>query len=128
MIYLNDNKGENAMTEKSIFDQIKKQNGESFAKAIRIYDNGIFDISDIVDIVKYAGREAEPLMQYLVSLKNIKIEEAEKVKNPFELLFNAGYDAYYVTNLHEQNLILKYFEPVKCYARFVTQADSKDII
>lgn len=128
MIYLNDNKGENAMTEKSIFDQIKKQNGESFAKAIRIYDNGIFDISDIVDIVKYAGREAEPLMQYLVSLKNIKIEEAEKVKNPFELLFNAGYDAYYVINLHEQNLILKYFEPVKCYARFVTQADSKDII
>lgn len=38
------------MAEKSIFDQIKKQNSESFAKAIRTYDNGIFDIPNIVDI------------------------------------------------------------------------------
>ena len=50
------------MVEKSVFERIKKQNGERFAKAIRAYDNGIFDIPDIVDIVKYAGREAEPIM------------------------------------------------------------------
>ena len=44
------------------FDLIKKQNGEAFAKAVRSYDNGIFDIPGIVDIVKYAGRESEPIM------------------------------------------------------------------
>ena len=71
------------MAEKNVFDQIKKQNGESFAKSIRAYDNGIFDIPDIVNIVKYAGREAEPLMQYLISLKKTKIEDAEVVKDPF---------------------------------------------
>ncbi|MBQ9089651.1 MAG: hypothetical protein IJY58_01225 [Alphaproteobacteria bacterium] len=106
------------MAEKSVFDQIKKQNGESFAKAIRTYDNGIFDIPNIVNIVKYAGREAEPLMQYLISLKKIKIEDVEEVKDPFELLSDAGYDAYYATNLNEQNRISKYFEPNEMLCTF----------
>ena len=51
------------------FDLIKKQNGEAFAKAIRSYDNGIFDIPEIADIVQYAGRNAEPIMDFLISLK-----------------------------------------------------------
>ncbi|MBR4931793.1 MAG: hypothetical protein IKZ02_02060 [Alphaproteobacteria bacterium] len=106
------------MAEKNVFDQIKKQNGESFAKSIRAYDNGIFDIPDIVNIVKYAGREAEPLMQYLISLKKIKIEDAEVVKDPFELLSDAGYNAYYVTNIDEQNRISKYFEPNEMLCTF----------
>ena len=42
---------------------IKKQNGEHFAKAIRAYDNGIFDVPDLDKIVKYAGRKAEPLIE-----------------------------------------------------------------
>ena len=54
---------------KTMFDIIKKQNGETFAKAIRNYDNGIFDIPNLDKIVKYAGRQAEPIMTYLVSLK-----------------------------------------------------------
>ena len=82
---------------KSIFEQIKKQNGERFAKAIRGYDNGIFDIPGIVDIVKYAGREAEPIMDYLESLKQIHIEETGVYQDPLTLLDVAGYDAYYVT-------------------------------
>ena len=106
------------MAEKNVFDQIKKQNGESFAKSIRAYDNGIFDIPDIVNIVKYAGREAEPLMQYLISLKKIKIEDAEVVKDPFELLSDADYNAYYVTNIDEQNRISKYFEPNEMLCTF----------
>ena len=59
---------------KNMHDVIKAQNGERFAKAIRNYDNGIFDIPNIDKIVKYAGRDAEPIMQYLVSLKGIKIQ------------------------------------------------------
>ena len=51
-----------------MFKKIKKQNGERFAKAIRAYDNGIFDIENLDKIVKYAGREAEPIMDYLISL------------------------------------------------------------
>ena len=106
------------MAEKSVFDQIKKQNGESFAKAIRAYDNGIFDGPGIVDIVRYAGRDAEPIMQYLVSLKDIKIEENETGKDPIELLSEAGYDAYYVTTLAEQNRISEYFEPNEMLCTF----------
>ncbi len=57
----------------SMYEIIKKQNGERFAKAIRNYDNGIFDIPNIDKIVRYAGRDAEPIMQYLISLKDVKI-------------------------------------------------------
>lgn len=46
--------------KKSMFDIIKKQNGEHFAKAVRNYDNGIFDIKDIDKVLKYAGRVQNP--------------------------------------------------------------------
>ena len=94
---------------KSVFEQIKKQNGERFAKAIRSYDNGIFDVPGIVDIVKYAGNDAERIMAYLESLKQISIEETGVYQDPLTLLDKAGYDAYYVANLEEQNRIARYF-------------------
>ena len=96
---------------KSIFEQIKKQNGESFAKAIRAYDNGIFDIPNITEILKYAGSNAEPIMRYLVSLKNIQIEAQAVHKDPITLLNEAGYDAYYADTLEKQNAIKKYYAP-----------------
>jgi len=97
------------MAEKSVFEQIKKQNGEHFAKAIRAYDNGIFDIPGIVDIVKYAGREADPIMEYLVSLKNVQISEHGVYQDPITLLDKAGYNAYYADTLKKQNAIQKYY-------------------
>ncbi|MBQ4472238.1 MAG: hypothetical protein II942_03240 [Alphaproteobacteria bacterium] len=99
------------MAEKSIFEQIKKQNGEHFAKAIRAYDSGIFDVPGIVDIVKYAGREAEPIIPYLESLKDIQIEAQTVCKDPITLLSEAGYDAYYADTLEKQNAIQRYFAP-----------------
>ncbi len=96
---------------KSVYEHIKKQNGEHFAKAIRNYDNGVFDIPNIVDIVKYAGHIAEPILPYLISLKNLKIEETQHPEDPLVLLDRAGYDAYYVHTLAEQNAIARYFEP-----------------
>lgn len=99
------------MAEKTMFDIIKKQNGERFAKAIRAYDNGIFDIKDIDKIVKYAGRDAEPILQYLVSLKNIQIAEQAVHMDPIELLSRAGYDAYVADTLEKQNAIKKYYAP-----------------
>ena len=97
------------MAKKSVYEQIKKQNGEHFAQTIRNYDNGIFDVPGIVDIVKYAGHEAEPIMGYLESLKKIHIEETGVYQDPLTLLDQAGYDAYYVTNLEEQNRIEGYY-------------------
>ncbi len=99
------------MAEKTMFDIIKKQNGERFAKAIRAYDNGIFDIKDIDKIVKCAGRDAEPILQYLVSLKNIQIAEQAVHMDPIELLSRAGYDAYVADTLEKQNAIQKYYAP-----------------
>ena len=49
-----------------IYTQIEQQNGEAFAKAIREYDDEIFKIPGIVDMLEYAGQEAtEPLIEYL---------------------------------------------------------------
>ena len=94
-----------------MYDVIKKQNGEGFAKAIRNYDSGIFDIPRLDHIVKYAGRYAEPIMQYLISLKGFQIEEQSVHMDPIELLSHAGYDAYVADTLKRQNAIRKYFAP-----------------
>ena len=96
---------------KSMYDIIKKQNGEQFAKAIRGYDNGIFDVPNLDKIVKYAGRASEPIMAYLVSLKNIRIQEQTVHQDPIDLLRDAGYDAYVADTLEKQNAIQKYFAP-----------------
>jgi len=94
-----------------IFEQIKKQNGEHFAKAIKKLHSGIFEIPGIVETIRYAGRDPEPVLKYLISLKKIHIEETDEYKDPLELLAQAGYDAYYVHNLREQNAIEHYFAP-----------------
>ena len=96
---------------KSMYDIIKKQNGEHFAKAIRNYDNGIFDIPNIDKIVKYAGRDAEPIMNYLISLKQIKIQEMAVHMDPIALLDKAGYNAYIADTLEKQNAIKQYYAP-----------------
>ena len=96
---------------KTMFDKIKKQNGEHFAKAIRNYDNGIFDIPNLDEIVKYAGREAEPIMNFLISLKGIHIEEMGVHEDPVILLKKAGYNAYVADTVEKQNAIKKYFAP-----------------
>ncbi|MBQ6110468.1 MAG: hypothetical protein IJL05_03750 [Alphaproteobacteria bacterium] len=105
---------------KTVYDLIKQQNGEHFAKAIRNYDNGIFDIPNIVDILKYAGREAEPVMNYLVSLKNVHIEEQSVHMNPIDLLDKAGYKAWEVHNEQEQNAIAGYFRDVRAVEHNMT--------
>lgn len=96
-----------------MFKKIKKQNGERFAKAIRAYDNGIFDIENLDQIVKYAGREAEPIMDYLISLKGVEIAEHTVSKTPLQLLDEAGYDAYYADTLEKQNAISHYYADIE---------------
>ncbi len=106
------------MSEKSIYEQIKKQNGESFAKAIRNYNDGIFEVSGIMDIVKYAGRDANPILLFLNSLRKIETDESPTTLDPFELLDKAGYNAYYADTLKKQNAIKKYFQSYEVLCTF----------
>ena len=126
-----------AKKQLSMYDKIKKQNGERFAKAIRNYDNGIFDVPDIDKIVKYAGHDAEPIMQYLISLKNIQIQEQSVHMDPIKLLDMAGYDAYVADTLEKQNAIKKYYasgeeictfdDPHRFENYFIINAVRKDV-
>lgn len=95
---------------KKVYKIIKKQNGEAFAKAIRNFDERIFDIPNLPGIVQYAGRQSEGLLFFLSSLIENKEEEiAIEPSNPFKLLSEAGYVAFYANSLKKQNSIRSYF-------------------
>ena len=68
------------MKDKSVYDIIKKQNGEAFARAIRNFDSGIFEVDNLPQIVKYAGRNALPLLNYLESLKQTGLHLLNRLK------------------------------------------------
>ncbi len=93
---------------KSVYEQIKKQNGETFAKTIRVFDEGIFEIPDIVARLKYAGRDAEPIKELLSSLR-LKHQMSNSNQTPYELLKKAGYNAFYADTYKKQNSIAPYF-------------------
>ncbi len=96
---------------KSMFDIIKKQNGEKFAKEIRDTDSRIFEIENLPEILKYAGRNPENLVPFLRGL--LKVEEdvqTSEGEDPFTLLKQAGYNAFYANTLQKQNSIQKYFK------------------
>ncbi len=95
-----------------MYDIIKRQNGEAFAKAIRNYNSSIFDIENLPQIVRYAGRNPFPVLGYLNQLADKNVQqpkESRTVQDPFELLKKAGYNAFYVDSLEKQNAIRPYF-------------------
>ncbi len=108
---------------KSVYDIIKRQNGEAFAKAIRRFDNGLFEIENLPQIVQYAGRNLLPLLTYLEYLKNEeqKCYVADTL-DPFVLLKRAGYNAFYADSLEKQNSILPYFAKGEVLCTFRDEA------
>jgi len=100
------------MPQKTIYDQIKKQNGERFARAVRKL--GLLDIQDLPWRVKYAGSDPVPLGSYFRSLKQLKYDRSGPVQSPFELLRQAGYRSFYADTLEKQNAIAGYFEKAIC--------------
>ena len=108
----------NNMSLKSMYDIIKRQNGEAFARRIRKFDSSIFEIENLPDILKYAGRNPEPLLEYLESLKNVQVVENNEETDPFLLLDKAGYNAYLADTLEKQNAISKYFEKEEMICTF----------
>lgn len=103
--------GQKGKKEKSVYEQIKKQNGEAFARQIRDYDNGIFEVPHIVSIVQYAGRDASDILNWLSSLKQIQISTQQIAETPFELLKKAGYDAFLLKSEKDKTALKHYFAP-----------------
>ena len=92
-----------------MYKKLKKNNGEKFAKTLRDYHNGILEIPDIDIMLYHAGREAKPLIKYLMGLLASNDNEPQG-GNPFDLLKEAGYDAFHADTLEKQNSIKPYFK------------------
>lgn len=105
-----------------MYKKIKKQNGEAFAQTLRNYHNGLLEIPDIDKIVRHAGAEAAPLLQYLMSLLPVNDDAPAPAppvpQDPFVLLDQAGYKAFYADTLDAQNSIKKYFQPRELLCTF----------
>ncbi len=95
--------------EKSVFERLKKQNGELFAKTVRNSDNGILDIPNILEIVKFAGRDALPLIPFLRMLKEVDPDVHGVYQDPITLLKKAGYNAFVADTEEKKNSIAPYY-------------------
>ncbi len=104
---------------KSIYETIKRQNGETFARTIRDTDSRIFNLENLPEMLKYAGRDADPLIPFLKGLITIEnLSNLEVEGTPFELLKQAGYDAFYADTLEKQNSIKHYFDEWEALCTF----------
>ena len=103
-----------------IYKKIKKQNGEAFAQELRNYHNGLLEIPGIENIVRHAGQDASVLLPYLMSLlaSNDDHPQPSLEQDPFVLLDQAGYNAFYADTLEKQNSIEKYFQPGELLCTF----------
>lgn len=97
----------------SVYNKIKKQNGEKFAQTLRKFHEGLFEIPGIDAILRHAGRDAKPLIPYLMTIMAVNDDEVEITPvtplDPFRLLDQAGYDAFYADTLDKQNSIKHHF-------------------
>lgn len=104
------------MTEidtEQVFKQIKKQNGEAVAKVLR--SEILLDVPNIVHILEFAGNNPDKIKALAPVIrevyKNKNTPEYQTDKKPLELLSEAGYDAFIVTNEKEKNSTKKYYRP-----------------
>jgi hypothetical protein len=111
----------------SMYEKIKKRNGEQFARTIRDFHNGIFEIPDIDKILYHAGRDAKPLLPYLMGLMaaNDNTPAPAEPQDPFVLLDQAGYDAFYADTLKKQNSIKPYFKKGELLCTFNSRSRYK---
>ena len=104
---------------RSVYDLIKKQNGEAFAKSIREYDNSLFELPEIVFLLKYAGRQAEPILFFLEALKIKNMEPAKQACGDlFFLAHQKGYQVIVADDLKKQNLVRPFFKKEEALCTF----------
>lgn len=94
-----------------IYKQIKKRNGEAVAKVLR--SEILLDIPNLAHILEFAGKDPDKIKALAPVIrevyKNKNTPEYQTDKTPLELLSEAGYDAFVVTNEKEKNSIEKYY-------------------
>ncbi len=113
----------------SVYKKIKKQNGERFAQTLRAHHNGIFEIPNLAFILKHAGNDAHPLLPYLMNLLTVNTDKSENdtpTENPFTLLSQAGYHAFYANNETKKNSIKPYFEEHEQLCTFTDETRHQD--
>jgi hypothetical protein len=109
-----------------IYKKLKRQNGEAFARTVRDHHNGLLEISNLLHIVRYAGdsaQDAEDILPYLMSVLTAQIENKDTTppstpRDPFELLDEAGYDAFHADSLEKQNSIAHFFKKSELLCTF----------
>lgn len=111
-----------------MYKKIKKQKGEKFAQTLRNFHNGIFEIPDLDVILRHAGRQAEPLLPYLMHRLSTNDNEppSSLQKDPFILLDQAGYKAFHADTLEKQNSIKPYFKKGELLCTFNDHARYKN--
>ena len=117
------------INQEQIFKQIKKQNGEKFAQVMRgdrTHDGSLLGIPNIVHILEFAGHDENDARQMRNVLRERYLADKSSelkyytTKDPLELLNDAGYKAWFVNNVEEQNAIAGYFRSPRAAAHNMT--------
>lgn len=94
----------------NMYQKLKRLKGERFAQTLRNFHSGIMEIPDLDRIVRHAGEEAEPLLPYLMAVITSNDNAPTSIpQDPFTLLDQAGYNAFYADTLEKQNSIKHHF-------------------
>ena len=117
-----------AIDTEQVFKKIEKQNGKMFARVMRGDGSAIpegspfrhvnlLDTPDLVNMLRYAGKDPNDAIKLIPVIKERHDKALEKAEtkqesfeDPIKLLDRAGYNAFYVKTLIQQNSIKKYFK------------------
>lgn len=97
---------------KKMYGKIKKYKGEKYAKDLRDFHSGIFDIPDLDRILRWAEPTpvpAQDIKNFLVTKLLPNAKKGQKKECPFKLLRKAGYDAFLADSREKQDSIKDYF-------------------
>ena len=119
-----------AVNTEEVFKKIEKQNGKIFARVMRgdgsaipegstpFRNVNLLDTPDLVNMLRYAGKDPNDAIELIPVIKerrDIALRKTEtkqeSFEDPIKLLDMAGYNAFYVKTLEQQNSIKKYFKP-----------------
>lgn len=102
-----------------MYNKIKKQNGEAFAQTLRNYHNGLLEIANLDEIVRHAGRDAAPLLPYLMSLlasNDDRPQQPSASLDPFALLDQGDITPFTPTRWKSKTASLHTSEKENCSA------------
>jgi len=141
-----------AVNVEEVFKEIKKHNGERFAKVMRGDQEAVpegylrvnlLETPNLVHLLQYAGKDPKDALNLILIIKEMldKSQEYPEVKisekmDPLELLDAAGYKAWYVNDpdnkdktrdfmIRDQNSIAGYFRDQRAVSENMTGGNSR---